>query len=81
MAKIIKQYKNEPAVGKIYQFGIQAPEGSTIQFNGSETNQVIMGPTGIFQAELGDGTYVSKIEVDSKSSYYIDVIAEGGTET
>ena len=82
MAKIIKQYNTENVSGlKIYQFGIQATPGTTVYFNGDITNGVVIGSSGIFQAELTDGSYITSIQVVKQSGdtnpYYIDVIAEG----
>lgn len=87
MAKIIKQVSGNTEEeltiqGKIYQFGIQAPKNSKIIFNGDENNKVIMGTTGIFQAELDEGSYIISISVQPSSTTvksYIDVIMEEGS--
>lgn len=79
MAKIIKQFKNNGVTGfKIYEFGVQAPPGSVIIFNEDDQNMVTIGSTGIFQAELNDGAFVTSIQVNNTQGkdYYIDVIME-----
>ena len=88
MARIIKQFVNtstidlqNPKPNKIYQFGIQAKPGSTVCFNGDNNNVITIGSTGIFQADLDEGSYITSIEViDNKgANYYIDVIMEEGS--
>lgn len=88
MARIVKQFVNTSTIdpqnsksNKIYQFGIQAKPGSIVIFNGDEDNRITIGSTGIFQADLDEGSYITSIEVidDQGSDYYIDVIMEEGS--
>lgn len=89
MARVVKQFVNESTIdlenpnklNKIYQFGIQAKPGSTVRFNGDTKNVITIGTTGIFQADLDEGSYITSIEVtDNKGAdYYIDVIMEEGS--
>lgn len=93
MARIVQQISGEPKKdikstevkieGKIYQFGIQAPQYYLVVFNGDTNNKITIGATGIFQADLDEGSYISSIAViqpeeDSESAKmcYIDVIME-----
>lgn len=84
MARIIKQVSgNNPTIsGKIYQFGIQAPFKSRVVFNGDTNNVIFIGNTGIFQADLEEGSYLTSITVyssDLDMKCYIDVIMEEGS--
>ena len=96
MAKIVQQISGTPTdnidntgvkiEGKIYQFGIQAPQYYRVVFNGDTNNRITIGATGIFQADLDEGSYISSIAVilpeeDSEPAKrcYIDVIMEVGS--
>lgn len=95
MARIIKQISGIPTndiknttvkiEGKIYQFGVQTPQDYRVMFNGDTNNIITIGSTGIFQADLDEGSYISSIAVilpveNSKPAKkcYIDVIMEVG---
>lgn len=77
MAKIIKQYTTNilDEDHKIYQLGVQATPGSTLYINNTN-NPIVIGPSGIFQVELEDGSYISTVKVNSSNTFYIDVIEE-----
>ena len=65
----------------IIQIGIQGPSGLKAYFNNSQ-DPIILGPLGIYQLELTDGSSITqiKIEVDElqtkNKSFIIDAIEE-----
>ena len=84
MTRKIAQFTSEVTNKKIYQFGVQAPPNSKIIFNGDDYNYITMGSSGIFQAELPEGSYITGIKVEPAlvqnvpGIYYIDIVFEEG---